>query len=61
MSVVCPPYEPKMVPTCVVNPSKPLGVRCLCFMIIHKNIKRVKHGVDLSLDLKLILCGCFEV
>ena len=31
--------EPKMVPTCVLNPLKPLEITFLCFMIILKNIK----------------------
>ena len=44
--------EPKMVLTCVLNPLKPLGVMFWCFMFTHKNIKRVKCGVDLSLDFR---------
>ena len=39
-----PFYEPKMVPTCVINPSKSLGVGFWCFMIILKNIKGVRFG-----------------
>ena len=46
------PCEPKMVLTCVLNPLKSLGVMFWCFMFIHKNIKRVKCGVDLSLDFR---------
>ena len=46
------PCEPKMMLTCVLNPLKPLEVIFWCFMFIHKNIKRVKCGVDLSLDFR---------
>ena len=34
--------EPKRVPTCVLNPLKPLGVGFQCFMLFLKNIKRMK-------------------
>ena len=42
-----------MVPTCVLNPLKPLEIMFRCLMFTHKNIKKVKCGVDLSLDLRL--------
>ena len=43
-----------MVPTCDVNPLKPLGVGFCCFVIIPKNIKRVRLGVKLCLDLRFV-------
>ena len=49
--------EPKMVPTCVTNPLKPLRVGFRCIMIILKNIKRVMLGVKLCLGLRLVLCS----
>ena len=49
--------EPKMVATCVINPLKSLGVGFLCFMIVLKNIKRVRLSVKLCLGLRLILCS----
>ena len=44
--------EPKMVPTYDVNPLKPLGVGFCCFMIISKNIKNVRLGVNLCLGFR---------
>ena len=41
-----------MVLTCVLKPLKPLEIRFWCFMFTHKNIKRVKCGVDLSLGFR---------
>ena len=45
--------SPKWCPHVLINFLKPLVVTFLCVMIIYKNIKRVKCGVDLSLDLRL--------
>ena len=50
-----------MVPTCDFNPLKPLGVGFRCFMIIPKNINRVKIGVKLCLSLRLTLCSGLEI
>ena len=42
-------------------PLKPLGVGFWCFMIILKNIWRVKLDVELCLGLRLILCSWLEL
>ena len=58
LHVMC---EPKMVPTCAINPSKPLGVGFWCFTIILKNIRRVRLGVKSCLGFRLILCSWLKV
>ena len=59
--LIYPLCEPKMVPTCDVNPLKTLGFGFRCFMIIPKNIIRVKLGEKLCLSLRFILCSGLDV
>ena len=44
--------SPKWCPHVLINPLKPFLVRLSCVVIIHKNIKIMKCGVDLSLDIR---------
>ena len=47
--------------TCVVNPLKTLGLGFRCFMIIPKNMNKVKLGVNLCLSFMLTLCSGLEI